>query len=613
MSLAQIYVLGILLVALIQIVRNHWRIDVAGLFMLVALASGQQFGLPLLPPVPAAGQQPALAAFSGFTQPMIFTIIGLLILTRSLEHQGILNWLAARVSGIGGGSIFRLILLFAGLAVLLSQFMNNFTVVALLLPVALQTTVQADIPPSKILLPIAFGALLGGMSTYFTTVNIVMSDLLASASPPQMPLGFLAFLPTGGLIALLGLVYLATTAPRLLPERQPSSLQQFSRQTRQQMAERYHLDERLWEARILPGSPLAGSTLGKAHLGDGLGVSIAAIWRGHQALLDLTADLPLQADDILLVIGNNERIRQLKDWGCEINRGQNGHNDPEGLVLVEVMPSPDDETLLGKTLRELNLRRRTGFTAVALQRGGQTHRTDVGFFPLQPGDTLLLVGPRKHLAELHADPSWLILNEAAPSPKLGWKSALSLALFAVLVALSVAGWPVYLSAMTLALFSLLLRLAPPEGMHRSINWRVIFFLAGMYAVGQGLLYTGLVGQVSAIIVRALPHPSALTLAGTGFWLAVLLTQFLGSQTTAFVIGPMLIQAAIQIGLPAQPIALATAIGCSTAFLTPMAHPVNLIMATPAGYRFSDYARLGLGLTLLVFLGLLAGLRLFWGI
>ncbi len=610
MTSESIVFVAILSVALYQLLRERWRMDIVGLFLLVALGLAQFLGLAIVGP--ATGTEGVQLVLDGLSQPMIFTLFGLFILTQTLQHQGMLEWLARRLSHIVSGSVFRMNLALSSLAVVLSLFMNNVAVGALLLPLALQSARQAKIPAGKVLMPIAFATALGGMSTYFTTANIVMSGLLPVAHPPQAPLGILDFTPTGGLIALAGLVYLVVIGPRLLPQRATASEQQLAHTTAETLSARFALDDRLWEVRILPGSPLAGKTLAESQIGGGLGLSVIAIWRGRQALLEINSATRLQADDMLLLIGNASRLQTLEQWGCQVGRPAHLPDD-SGLILTEIMPSPHAAHVLGHTLRELNFRQQYGFTAVALLRQNTSYRTDVGNFRLQTGDTLLTIGPRNAVEKLHHSGDWLILDEVImANGHLNWRAWASLALFGGLIALSLIGLPVHLAALLMGLVALLAKLLPLKQLYRSIDWRVIFFLSGMYAVGKGMVHTGLTAILGQGLLAWWPHPSLLQLSALSFWVAALMTQFLGSQATAFVVGPAAIAAAIQVGLPAQPVALAAAIGCSASFLTPVSHPVNLIMVTPGRYRFGDFPRLGAGLLLLSFAMLLLGLRLFWG-
>ncbi len=605
MTPERIFLLAVTLLALGLIMRGRWRIDVAGFFLLAALGTGQYLGLDL---VEAQGR-PVLRIFSGFAQPMVFTLMGLFILTRALTRQGVLDWLSGRLVRLSGGSERRLTALFSGLAILLSQVMNNVAVGALLLPGALQASRRTKVYPSQLLMPIAYATALGGMATYFTTANIVMSDLLAAARPPQAPLGIFSFLAVGALISLSGLAYLSLAGPRLLPARPPAGE---ARRRREDLERLYALEERLWEARISPDSPLAGRALGETPIGKTLGLSVVAIRRGHTTLCAPASEVALHPGDTLLVAGRAERAARLRGEGCTVQPARRRLGEL-GVTLLEIMPAPH-ANLHGKTLRQLAFRRLYGFTAVALMRRGRSYRTDVGALVLEQGDTLLVAGPPERTADLRRDLEWIVLEAEPPTrPRLGWRAWASIALFAGVVGFSLWGAPVYLAVTGMALLALLLRLLPPEETYRAVDWPVIIFLAGMYAVGLGMVHTGLVADAGHALMRALPHPAPLLLAGAAFGLAALLTQFIGSQATAFVIGPIFINAAIHLNTNPQAVAVAAAIGCGASFLTPVSHPVNLIMVTPGNYRFGDYPRLGAGLLLVTFAALLAGMRLFWGL
>jgi di/tricarboxylate transporter len=188
---------------------------------------------------------------------------------------------------------------------------------------------------------------------------------------------------------------------------------------------------------------------------------------------------------------------------------------------------------------------------------------------------------------------------------------MSILVFLSAIVFSLFGLPIYLSVLTSALLAILLGLLPIQEAYRSVEWQVIFFIAGMYAASLGMLNTGLAELIGRHAIDLLKDVGPLGLAAVSFLLSALLTQFMGSQATAFVVGPIAISAAIHLRTAPQAIAVATAIGCSASFLTPIAHPVNLIMMSPGNYRFKDFFRVGIGLLVVVFLTLLAGMILFW--
>ena len=608
MNFPMLFVAAVIVLPLSLVVLGRWRVDLSALFMIVALGIAQFLGFGILGDVNAPQQ--TLLALSGFSQPVVVTLIGLFILTQTLSANGVMLWLGQRLAIAGADSEMRLIFLFTFSAAVLSLLMNNVAVGALFLPSAIQVARKAHIRPSKLLIPIAFGTALGGMATYFTTANIVLSDLLMSAEPPQAPLGVLSFAPVGGLAAVAGIAYLTLFGGRLLPNREPGLEQTLARRGSDELESLYSLGERLWEARVLSNSECARRTLKDARIGERFGLAVIAIWRGHRAIFTPEASELLQANDVLLLVGREERAMQLTDLGLLVGREEHAVSTFD-VTLLELILEPHS-AYVGKTLKQMNFRRKYGFTVVALMRRGRSYRTDVGDLPLELGDSLLMIGSSERVSDLRLNPDVIILE---PVPAVRFiprrRALVSILTFIGAIVLSLLGLPVYLSVLSAAVFTLLIGLLPVQEAYRSVEWQVIFFIAGMYVASRGMVNTGLAALVGRNALEVLGNHGSRGLAAAAFLLSSLLTQVMGSQATAFVVGPIAISAALHLGSNPQAIAVATALGCSASFLTPLAHPVNLIMMSPGNYRFGDFARVGLGLMLVVFVALLIGMTLFW--
>jgi di/tricarboxylate transporter len=512
----------------------------------------------------------------------------------------------------GAQSEARLVFLFVLSSALLSLLMNNVAVGALLLPAAMTAVRRTRLRASQLLIPIAFGAALGGMVTYFTTANVVVSNLLTAAEPPQPALGILAFAPTGGLIALAGLTYLLMFGWRSLPVREPGFEQSIARRASAELEDLYAVGERLWEASVQEESPLIGLTLQGCGIGGKLGVVIVAMRRGNHAYFIPAPSEIIQPADVLLAVGREERVSKLSALDLRL-RPETHTLTTFGITLLESILAPHS-AYVGKTLKEINFRNRYGFAAIALLRGGRSYRTDVANIPLELGDSLLMVGAQDRSRDLRLNPNIIIL-EPDPSTRAipRRRAVISIVVFLAAVALSVAGLPVYLSLLAAALMAVLLGLLPIQEAYRSIEWQIIFFIAGLYAASLAMVDTGLAGWIGRFTIGLLGGTGPLGLAAASFLLAAALTQVMGGQAVAFIVGPIAISAAIHLNTDPQAIAVAAAIGCSASFLTPLAHPVNLIMLSPGNYRFGDYFRLGWRLFVIVFLALLAGMRLFWGL
>lgn len=612
MTIPQLLLILVVCIPLGIVAFNRLRIDIAALLIAVILGALQFFGLPILGPANSPGQ--ASQAISGFGEPVVIILISLFILTRGLEKSGVTSWIARKILLISGKSEGRFIAIFTTITAVLSLFMNNLAAGALVLPTAMEVARKTGIKPSKLLIPVAYGSLLGGAATYFTTANIIISGLLQIATPPQTGLRIFDFLPTGLLIAAAGIAFLGWAGKRLLPDRRPAEEQMMAQLTSAELEDAYEIGERLWEAQVISGSSIAGLTLREAGIGHNFGVEIAAIWRGRQAIFPPLPEEVLMPDDILLLVGREERVSPLKEMGLKIGREKvNGHISPYGVTLFEVILAPRSHAA-GQTLKALDFRRRYGFTAVALRKRDRSYRTNVGDMTLEMGDSLLLVGPRQRIRSLQSSPDFIMLLPSSAGQPLDRKNAVwTVGVIVAAIVASILGFPIYLATLIGALIILLLGILNMDEAFHAIEWQAIFLIAGMYAVSISMVQTGLAGLLGQAMVNLTVPFGPLGLAAGAFLLTGTLTQIMGGQVTALVTGPVAISAAIHMGISPQAIAVATATGCSVFFFTPIAHPVNILMIAPANYSFQDFFRIGWRLTIVCFLVLLLGLVIFWGL
>lgn len=609
MTPSQFALLIVIIFPLVLVNMGRLRIDVAALLIAVLIGTLQALGFGVLGPVGAP--EFAARAVSGFGQPAVLTLLGLFILTSCLDRTGITRVMAGALVRRSGNSEARLVVLFATASAALSLIINSVAAAALILPGAMEASRQAGLRPSRLLMPVAFASLLGGGATYFTTANIIASNLLQTANPPQEALHILAFTPTGGLIAIVGIVFLGLFSRRLLPERKATVEQRMARPLGADVEAIYELHTRKWYASVQAGSPLVGRTLAESGIGK-QGVSVAAIWRGPRTMYSPSADEVLKVGDVMLLIGRAERVRPLEDEGLVIK--QETAASPlrgGGVALIELVLAPRSSAE-GQTLKELDLRKQYGFTAMAILRQGRSYRTDVADMPLAFGDTILAVGDPARAEAVKSNADFLALELDTSDTEVNRRNAIITgATIAATVIVSILGFPPYLAVLAGALFVVLLRLIPMEDAYRAVDWRVIFLVAGMYAMSLALVSTGLADRVGAGVLGATGPFGPLGLAAGAFLLSALLTQIMGGQVAILVSGPILIHAALVMGVNPQAIAVAAAIGCSASFITPIAHPVNMLMMGPGGYRAGDFVRLGLPLTFLSFVLLLVGMQLFW--
>jgi len=595
LSLHEWTLLAILAGALLAILSNRVRPDLAALFVLVGLGLG--------------GVLPAAQLLAGFSNSAVVAIGALFVITAALERTGVVAWLGEALRRASRGSERRMLLLFMGGGALLALGMANLAAVAILLPAAVRAGRASGVRVSRLLLPLAFSTLLGGMATLWTTANLILSGALVAQGGRALTM--LDFLPTGGLVALVGIAFLATAGRHLIPDRESLAGAVLPHGD---LSKTYQLAERLWEVRILPGSPLVGQPLVTAVIGSRLGVAVLAVLRGRELEMPPPPTLPLASGDILLAVGREERVRQLELEGTVVGRTAEARGlAPRSLpvALSEVLVAPRSPAL-GQTLKQLHFRQKFGLTALALWRGGRSFRTDVGDFELAPGDALLMIGPRARAQILAQEPGFIVLDPSAPSPPLGWRGLFAAAITVLALALSSFG-VAPAGELMLAGAALLLatRCLDMEDAYRAVEWRVLVVIVGLMPLGTALVATGLADRLGHAMASGLHDGGPLSLVALLYLAAVALTQVVGGPVAALVMSPIALAGARALAVDPAAVAVTVAIGCSTAFLTPIAHPVNVLVMGPGGYRPRDFLRVGAALTAVCFLALLAGLALFW--
>ncbi|HQJ11963.1 MAG TPA: SLC13 family permease [Anaerolineae bacterium] len=587
----------LLTVAIILMVTEWLRADLVALLLALGLV--------------VAGVITLQEAFSGFSRPAVITILAIFILTQGLYRTGVTQRIGDGLYWLTRGRPTRLLLLTMVIGASLSLFMNNLAAAALLMPAVMDAARRSHTNPSRLLMPLAFAVILGGAATLLTTSNILASAVLRDQG--LTPFGLLDFLPVGLPMLTVGVSYLLFAGRRLLPA--INTVEHFADApgTPNGLAEIYALDERLSEVEIPPDSPLAGKSLAASQIGERFGLSILAIRREGQPLqLAPGPEQVVRAGDSLLVAGQPERVRQLTEMGGRLihaNAGTPGLATEE-VTLLEVIPAPHGAAV-GRTLKELRFREKYGLSVVALWRSGRPYRTDVGDMPLQFGDALLVHGLRERAALLHSDPDFIVLTEpeVPPRARKGWLAVMIMTVTLLAAAFNL--MPVAEAMMLGALGMILTGCLTMDEAYQAIEWRSIFLIAGMLPASIALTQSGATQWLGQLAVAALAKGGPMALAGGLFLLATALTQVLSGQVAAVVVTPVAIAAAQQIGADPRAVAMAAALGCSMAFMTPTSHPVNLFVMGPGGYRFRDFLRVGLPLTLLELAVVMLVLPIFW--
>lgn len=778
MTLQIALVLTILIVAVVLFVTERLRVDVVALLVLVTLA--------------LTGLVTPIQAVSGFSSPAVITVWAVFILSGALSKTGIAGLIGHHVLRFAGYGQVRLLVVIMLTAGVMSAFMNNVGVAALMLPVVIDITRRTGHSPSKLLMPLAFGTLLGGLNTLIgTPPNILISEILDNNN--LRPFELFDYTPVGMAVMLAGITFMALVGRHLLPDRDITKELTSPGQT--DLGKFYHLDEQLFSIRLPADSALAGKTLAESRLGSILGLNVIGIINNGQTRLSPNPDSRLQGGDKLLVAGQRDQLTKLKAQqyltveeddlavdklaSTEIEFAEltlapqspyvgqtlsqidfrrrfevnvlailhNSHPKRTGLqniplqaedtLLIQGLPSQiealravpeflvsnvksaeiyrlheqllifrvpansafvgktlaqsrlgdafgltvlgiirdgtphmlphasmqlmagdalivkgsrddlltlqglqyleiDQETSLelndleseevsltevvlsphttlsGKSLRQLNFREKYGLNVLAIWREGQAHRTNLRDMSLRFGDALLLFGPRDKLMVLGSEPDFVVLTEEAQeTPRLSKAPLAVLVMVGVLLPVMLGWVPIYISAIVGVILMILTGCLTMDEAYRYIEWKAVFLIAGMLPLGIAMQQSGAAHFLAEGMISVVGGFGPLAVVAGLFMLTALSAQVMPTPAVAVLLAPIALSTAGDLGMSPYALTMTVALSASASFLSPVAHPANILIMGPGGYRFTDYIKVGLPLVLVVLVVVLLVLPIFW--
>ncbi len=407
-----------------------------------------------------------------------------------------------------------------------------------------------------------------------------------------------------------------TSPPSWQALKQSEDFTKFQELSYETLINQYKFSSRILIMRVHGGSNLIGRSLADSRLGAALGIGVMAIVRENQALPMPEPSARLRADDLLMVSGRAEDVdllSALTDFGVEpAEAAELKALESEDFGLVEAMLSPHT-TLAGRTLRELNFRKKYGLNVLAIWREGRIYRADyLRDMALRFGDALLLYGARSNFEMLGREPDFLVLTESAQErPNLA-KAKISITIMAAVLLPVMMGWmPIYLSAVIGAAVMVLTGCLTMEEAYRAIEWKGIFLIAGMLPLGDALNHTGAARLLATGVVEAVGALGPTAVMAGLMVLTFMATCVIPTAALVVLMVPIILSTAADMGVAPYPMMMAMAMAASASFMTPISHPANVMVMGPGGYRFSDYLKLGIPLTLVVMVTVMAVLPLFW--
>ncbi|WP_336337361.1 SLC13 family permease [Haloarcula brevis] len=620
-----LFVFAVIVAALALFATEALPVDVTAIGVMVALMLAEpatvlavDLGL-LAEPVyvlhqAGDGVSPLDRGLSGFASTATITVLAMFILSDGVQRTGIVQILGSKLAPLTGDSETRQLGATVGLVAPISGFINNTAAVAILLPMVTDIAHTGKLSPSKLLLPLSYASMFGGMLTLIgTSTNILASQL--SAELIGRPFSMFEFTQLGIVVTVVGTVYLLTVGRYLVPSRIP---------VEEDLTEEFEMGEYLTEVVVRADSPLVGQTVGEGLATSEFDVDVVQLVREKRTFLEPLGQKSIRAGDVFAVRTDRDTLVDLLDVEgldvipeVEVDDAEleTAH---ERKNLVEVVVAPGS-SLIGETLVSTNFRQRYDATVLALRHGQDLYRQRMDHVKLRIGDTLLVQATPDSIDRLNRNNDFIVAQEVQRPDFRRSKIPVAVGIVAAVVGVA-ALTPVHIviSALGGALAMVLTGCLRPTELYDAVQWDVIFLLAGVIPLGIALQETGGADLLAELFVMG--AGSVLT-AGAGlavvlglmYLVTALLTNIISNNASVVLMIPVAIETARQLDANAFAFVLGVTFAASTAFMTPVGYQTNLLVYGPGGYRFTDYLRVGAPLQAVFAVVTTLGIAYFWGL
>ena len=538
-------------------------------------------------------------AISGFSNQAVITIAVLFILSHALQKSGILEYGVVRLnklterSKLLGLTVFLITVAFA------SAFVNNTAIVAIFIPLTIRLAQKYNLSPSKLLIPLSYIAIMGGTLTLVgTSTNLLVNSIYVNTTMAE-PLGMFEFSRYGIFILLIGLLYIIFAVPFILPSRTVTS----------SLTQSYHMGGYLTELKVAEESPMVGRTFMERSINKNYDITVLDIIREGMVISKNIRNTIIHPGDVLFVRGSLENFLRMKEvekvtmlTDEKLTQAELIHDDN---TLVECLLTQQSE-LVGKSLMEINFRRRFGSFILAIRREGAILRRKIAHVMLRAFDTLLVYGPRDKIKELSESGNFIVLGEIEATlqkNRFWWVSLVVIISAVFLAALGLV--PILKGALVGMIILLVLRVISTNEAYQTINWQVIVLIAALIPIGIVIQKSGtaewLATAMNNIVELFDPALRPFVMVSLIYLMTMMLTEMASNAATAIIMTPIAISVAMQIGLDPKPFIFSVCFAASASFITPIGYQTNLMVYGPGGYKFSDYVKVGLPLAIFLWI------------
>ena len=527
-------------------------------------------------------------AISGFANEATITVAAMFVLSAGLQRTGALRAIARLFARIQWPWLFGLVVMvtIAGA----SAFVNNTAMVAVFLPLVLAATSANGLPPSKFLIPMSYAAQMGGVSTLIgTSTNLLVNSLAKDLGVRGFTL--FEFAPLGIACAVVGIVYLMTIGRWLLPANQSTAL-----------TETYELGKYITELRVSAGSPMIGKSIADAKLGEKHGVYVMELERDGEHLSWAPRAEVLREGDVLLARGDWSRITEVRErMKLEIEpefKLRDEQFEVGDRSLLEVMIAPNSR-FQDETLKDLEFKWHYNATVLAIHRRGEVLREKVREVTLSTGDVLLMMVPKDDLPALRRNPNVVIVTEREDDGASRRKAPLALAIMAAAIGVAATGLlPIVIAALIGCVLMVVTRCIEPEEAYDAVDWRIIVMLAGVLPIGFALQQSGAAEFLAQHTLGRMGDLDPVLVLAVVYLLALVLSELMSNAAAAVLLVPIVVSAAMGMGLSPTPFLVAVTFAASTSFSTPVGYQTNTMVYSIGDYRFTDFMRVGIPLNVI---------------
>lgn len=585
-----IFVIAVLLLAVYLFITEKLPVDLVALLVMALLLVSSIV-------TPSEG-------LAGFSNSATITVGAMFILSAGLFRTGAVNFLGDLVNVLFKRNFWIAMFVVMLLVGVLSAFINNTPVIAIFLPILLGVARETRISASKILMPISFASMFGGVCTLIgTSTNILVSSIAEKRG--LRPFTMFEFAPLGLILFAVGTAYLFLFGIRMIPDRRREG----------DLTESFHLDDYLTEVVLLHGAASVGQRIKNAPLVKDVDITIVEVRRGDDRFQQPNGEFLLRANDVLIVRCDFEKIRILQEReGVQFKPQVKWGDDSlttEDFRLVEAVVAPNS-SLVGSSLKRSNFRENYGATVLALRHRGELLHEKLSETSLSGGDLLLLEIHSDRLNALKRNRDLIITSEKSTVEFRRNKVLIALAIVVgVIVAASMNIAPIVVTSAVGAILLILTKCITLDEAYQAIEWKIIFLLAGVLSLGVALESSGAAALISSNLVTTVGMFGLIALVSVFYLLTSVLTEMMSNNATAALLAPIAIATAVTLDVNPQPFLVAVTFAASASFMTPVGYQTNTMIYGPGQYKFIDFVKVGTPLNIIFWILATFLIPVFW--